>query len=185
MKKMVMILSMLLIFSCSNVSSEVPWSLLLIESTEANFKATIGQLSDIDKCDADWYSKPEYSNQLFSLFNMVREGNEYAFEINMLITDCLDGGNLGDSFRSMGVFFDRKPSQFFRLIEGKELSNSTWENVLVTLPLETVDDIPKKVDLLKRRLRMALDVKNNIDPDLSARVASTLTSQIDFFESLE
>ena len=149
-----------LALSCTNVNGEVPWGKILTESSEENFIAVKEQLSKIDKCDGDWYSNAKYSSQLFSLFNMVSEGNDYAFEISLLIIDCLDGGNLGNMYRSIGLFFDRKPSEFFSVLDNSEASNNNLKNMLVTLPLYTVDDIPQKIGLLEKRLKAASRIES-------------------------
>ena len=38
------------------------------------------------------------------LFELIAEGNEFAFRIGLLIAKCLDGGDLEDFHRSVGLF---------------------------------------------------------------------------------
>ena len=186
MKKSILVFFTLLILSCANVNGEVPWGKILTEPSEDSFIAVKDQLSKAGKCDGDWYSNAKYSDQLFSLFNMVSEGNNYAFEISLLITDCLDGGNLGDMYRSMGLFFELKPSEFFRILDSRPVSNNNLKNMLVMLPLYTVDDIPQKIDLLDKRLKMASRfVENDVDPALYKKAVSILRKEINFYKSLD
>ena len=52
---------------------------------------------------------------------MVRKGNEYAFEVSILMRECFATFILVDFLRSAGEFFDQKPVEFFRIVSDNQV----------------------------------------------------------------
>ncbi len=175
----------LFVTSCASSNGEVvPWERFLNDPTEKNFRFAENIISSESRCNRKWYSKSEYSEYLSSLFNMISQGNEYSFKIGLLILDCLDGGNLGDAYRSIGLFFDNNSSYFSKIINNKTISDEKLKNMLIMLPLDTTDNIPKKIGILKYRIRALSNFKHSMDETLYSKVLSILTKELKFYQDL-
>ena len=179
------IISVLFIASCTPSHGEVvPWERLLNDPTEKNFRLAENIISGGGSCNNEWYSKPEYSEYLNSLFKMIGQGNEYSFNIGLLILDCLDGGNLGDAYRSIGLFFDSSPFYFSKVISDKTVSDVKLKSMLVMLPLDTADNIPKKIGLLAYRIRTLSSLEDRIAEAFYLKMLSILTKELKFYQQL-
>jgi hypothetical protein len=86
------------------------------------------------------------------LFKLVSEGNEFAFRAGLLVTRCLDGGELEDFYRSGGIFFDIKPALFLRIVEEECVQRSIMKSMLTMLPLDTVDNIDRAIEVVEIRI---------------------------------
>lgn len=95
------------------------------------------------------------------LFKLIGQGNESAFRAALLVSRCLDGGELGDFNRSAGMFFEEQPLAFLQIIEERAIPDSQLKHLLTMLPLDTVDDIDRKIRVLEKRI----DLLNKIDED--------------------
>lgn len=86
------------------------------------------------------------------LFKLVSEGNESALRAALLMSRCLDGGELEDFYRSTGVFFEAQPRAFLKIIKEKEIPDSQTRYLLTMLPLDMVDDIDRQIRVVENRV---------------------------------
>lgn len=155
-----------LLLACSNVNGEVPWKKMIIAPSENNYFFAEMQLIKNPACDTGWYSDEKFSNDLNSLIKLLRDGNLYAFKIGMIISECMDGGNLGDLYRAIGVVYEGNPQAFFKVANDNNKTSEELKRMLTMLPLDTVDDIPKQTMTLKNRLKALSSVKGNVAPEI-------------------
>lgn len=95
------------------------------------------------------------------LFDLIRAGNVSAFRAGLLIEKCWDGGNLEDFYRSAGLFFQAQPRDFLQIAKENAIPDSTLESLVTTLPLDTIDDIDRKIDVVDARINMIAKVDEN------------------------
>lgn len=88
------------------------------------------------------------------LFRLIAKGNEFAFQAGLLVLRCLDGGELEDFYRSVGLFFEAKPSVFLKIAEEKKVPDMAIKSMLTMLPLDTVDNIDRAIGVVERRMAM-------------------------------
>lgn len=101
--------------------------------------------------------------QNIKLFELIGKGNESAFRAALLISKCLDGGELEDFYRSAGIFFEKRPYVFLQIIQEKTISDLEIRYLLTMLPLDTVDNISKQIFIIENRIKI---LKNNNDKSL-------------------
>ena len=86
------------------------------------------------------------------LFELIRGGNESAFRAALLVSECWDGGEAEDFDRSAGIFFETKPHAFLQIVKEKVIHNSRLRHMLTMLPLDTVDNIDRKISVVQNRI---------------------------------
>jgi hypothetical protein len=64
----------------------------------------------------------------------------------------LSGGNYEDGARSIGSLLNWNVDLFFRVVKDINAENSDFESIVTMLPLSTVDDIGKRIEILDLRL---------------------------------
>jgi len=94
------------------------------------------------------------------LFKLITEGNEFAFRAGLLVEKCLDGGELGDFYRSAGVFFELHPDSFLKIVAVEDISESNIKSMLTMLPLGTVDNIDRQVAVIQKRKALLEQIKD-------------------------
>lgn len=175
MKNVIFIILALFVSSCaSSHNGTVPWSKLLTDPTEQNFQYAQTMISKDSYCNSEWYSKRETNEYRSALFKMISQGNKYAFRTGLLMLDCLDGGELGDAYRSMGVFFDKNPAYFLKVIDEEMTSDVHLKNILTMLPLDTVDNSIKQASMIEHRIQILSDFEGRIDDILYSKLRSAL-----------
>ncbi len=88
------------------------------------------------------------------LFDLVRRGNGSAFRAALLAVACWDGGELEDFDRSAGTYFEGSPRRFLRIVAQQGVSEPQLRDMLAMLPLDTVDDVPRKLRILDNRIHL-------------------------------
>ena len=88
------------------------------------------------------------------LFRLIAKGNEFAFQVGLLVVRYLDGGELEDFHRIADLFFEAKPSVFLRIAEEKKVPDTAIKSMLTMLPLDTVDNIDRAISVVERRMAM-------------------------------
>lgn len=172
----------LFLASCASSHGEVaPWSKFLSDPSEENYRLAKRIIESEDDCNQDWYSSSEHAEPLSSLFESIGQGNKYSFDIGLQILDCLGGGNLGDAYRAMGLFFENKPSYFSKTISDNNVSDVNLKNMLVMLPLHTTDDIPEKIRILENRIRALSGLEGSVDQAFYSKALSILTKELKFY----
>lgn len=86
------------------------------------------------------------------LFELISKGNESAFRVGLLVSKCLDSGDLEDFYRSAGSFFELQPCLFLKVIKEKTIPDSDFQSLLTMFPLDTVDSIDRQMMILKKRI---------------------------------
>lgn len=86
------------------------------------------------------------------LFRMIKDGNQWALRAGLLVSPCLDGGDLEDFNRSAGLFFDKHPRVFLQVAKERALSPLELDDMMTMLPLETTDKIGAKLVAIDKRL---------------------------------
>ena len=92
------------------------------------------------------------TKQNMKLFKLIERGNESAFRAALLVSKCLDGGELEDLYRSTGIFFEGQTLAFLQIVKEKEISESQMKSFLIMLPLDSVDDIDRQILILEKRI---------------------------------
>lgn len=135
---------------------ETLWTTFLSNPDEMQFTAleqAIG--TDAAKCRwGDPHNRdvvPTEAQQR-QLFDLIRAGNVSAFRAGLLMERCWDGGDLEDFYRSTGIFFQVQPRAFLQIVKEKSIPDSTFESLLTSLPLDTVDDIDRMVTVVDARI---------------------------------
>lgn len=102
------------------------------------------------------------------LFELIRNGNSLAFSAALLVSECWDGGELEDFYRSAGMFFESEPLLFLKISEEKKIPDTEFRYMLTMLPLDTVDDIERRISILDRRIATL----NGVDEESLSAVRS-------------
>ncbi len=102
--------------------------------------------------------------QDFQLFELISKGNEVAFRAGLLLatSKCLDGGELEDLYRSLGLFFETQPRVFLQTVKDKSITDSNLKSMLVMLPLETTDKIDLKMFMIKNRISILENISDGL-----------------------
>ena len=88
------------------------------------------------------------------LFELIVTGNESAFRAALLVSRCLDGGELEDFYRSVGSFFEAQPRVFLRTVKEDAIPDSQLSDFLTMLPLDTVDDFDRQMRIIENRIAL-------------------------------
>jgi len=135
-------------------------------------ETTYTQLISCDDCFA---SQCEFTE----LLSLVRSGNEWAIKLAFHQIPNKDGGELGDLFRALGVSLEAKPVVFFGTLDELNLDERLLQNLLLMLPLDTVDDPAGKHGVLKRRLGIIRDrIPRSDYKDMAMRILEEHAQQI-------
>lgn len=90
--------------------------------------------------------------QRIQLFEFIGDGNPFAFRAALLMSECLDGGEIEDFYRSSGAFFERHPQIFMRIVKDQGIKDTELNFMLIMLPLDTVDNINLKLSVVENRI---------------------------------
>ena len=88
------------------------------------------------------------------LFELIGKGNESAFRAGLLVSRCLDGGELEDFYRSAGNFFEAQPHKFLQIVKKNAIPDSQLSNLLTMLSLDTVDDFDRQIYIIENRISL-------------------------------
>ena len=154
-KKIIVLSYLCLPFSLYS-SYEIEWK-KFIESPNTNkiFSYLLYSIeNDAKLCD---WGKPvnqkvipqQYGQNLYKL---ISEGNENAFNIGFIIKKCLDGGELEDYIRSMGLFFEKKPLIFLEALHKQKISIDDATRMISVTPYYATDDTKQQTSILEKRL---------------------------------
>ena len=135
---------------CTNGQRSVSeaWSLYLDDPDEENYAALTARISSLSS-DCDWGSPANEqvfpSNVHHELFGRISSGGDEAFRLGLVVRQCLDGGDLGDFYRSAGVYLDLKPEEFLRALENADIEADVFRLMVIALPEVLVDDLPGQI----------------------------------------
>lgn len=119
------------------------WSLFFSELSQASYQKII-------ECNGCRTSDSEY----VKLLSLVKGGNELAISLAFGQISSRDGGELGDLYRALGLSLEARPSLFIESVQKLNLEGKSLEPLLTMLPLETVDNLKLKYEMLENRLRI-------------------------------
>jgi len=94
------------------------------------------------------------------LYKLISNGKEYAFYAGLLVSGCLDGGELEDFYRSVGLFLEDQPSVFLKIIRNGTIPKSDIKHMLTMLPEYTVDDFQNKILIIRNRIVLINNVSD-------------------------
>ncbi|HAM49260.1 MAG TPA: hypothetical protein DCP92_00650 [Nitrospiraceae bacterium] len=80
-----------------------------------------------------------------------------------MVSKCWDGGDLEDFYRSSGIFFERQPRVFLKIMRERIIPDSELESLFTSLPLYTVDNIDLRISMIEKRIEILKDIS---DPSL-------------------
>lgn len=95
------------------------------------------------------------------LFKLVGKGNELALRAMLLVSRCLDGGELEDFYRSVGNYFEAQPQLFLQIVKEKAIPDSQIRDFLIMLPLDTVDNLDRQIHIIENRIVLLTNVNEN------------------------
>lgn len=170
----------LLLFSPLANSSEVVWANFLDNSNLATHDKLAEELVNCNDSDCKRRFAPN-SIDVERLLNMVRLRNIQAVDIAFLSIRFLDGGDLEDMNRELGSLSEADPKLFLVNLKDHKMTPHQTRRLLRMLPLNTVDDVKKKRNIVRNRIRSLSLVD---DPDLirvrdkSVSILNELLSQL-------
>jgi hypothetical protein len=133
------------------------WRQFLGAPVERNYASLVARISG-SVSDCDWGSpvneKVIPSTIRHELFDKVASGDDESFRVGVMVARCLDGGDLGDFFRSAGVYFEQRPLEFLETVRDAAVTEDTFESLLATLPESLVDDLDGQIRATANRVRI-------------------------------
>jgi hypothetical protein len=117
--------------------------------------------------------------QEFQLFDLIGTGNLSAFQAALLVHKCWDGGDLEDFYRSVGIFFEKQPLVFLRIVKEKAIQDSEIVDMLTMLPLDTVDDIGRKISMVENRIKKLKNISDESLSEITRKGLSSLEKEKD------
>ena len=134
------------------------WDSFLQNPTSEHFAALKStDLSSQQLCNQS--NQLTYS-QTDKLFQYVSNGNAEALRAAVLISECFDGGNLEDYYRSTGIYFTKHPSNFIRVIYEERVSDNDLQYMVTMLPLSLVDNLEGQRCEINKRMTLLEQIDN-------------------------
>jgi hypothetical protein len=155
------------------------WQVFIDVPDHGNFSELSEYLST-KVADCDWGSAAnadvlsvEFAQSLFSL---VAEGNDLAFQIGITVLPCLDGGELGDFFRSSGRYFDVHPRKFVKALAQAKVETNQIIRMLTMAPADSYNDFDQRLLRISQRI-ILWDENSDVFPDKVSCVVSVALHQ--------
>ena len=126
------------------------------------------------RCSSDVAPAQKHRTQLFEL---IRKGNQSAFRAALLVSKCWDGGEAEDFDLSAGIFFELQPRAFLQIVKERKILDSQLKYLLTMLPLDTVDDIDRKIYVVKNRIALLKGVDEDSLKEIKKRGLSFLEKE--------
>lgn len=156
----------LTLFGCCSVSvySDSRWDGFLKQPSKDSFVVLENEVSTSAKC-CSWGDPKNHDVVSVEagqqLFGLIAKGNEFAFYIGLLVEKCLDGGELGDFYRHVGLYFESNPVLFLNTINSKFTPEGSFKSMLTMLPEITVDDIEQQLYITQKRIALLESIDQN------------------------
>lgn len=115
------------------------------------------------------------NNERDNLFRLIREENLFALKIGLQSYSCWDGGELEDFYRSVGIFFDSNPADFFTMVHMQSIVLVDLRFMVSLLPLEMTDDFDRQIELLDKRINSVKKFGNQSSTETSQSLLNILT----------
>ena len=82
-----------------------------------------------------------------------------------------------DLYRASGLYLEINPERFLDVLKDFKITKREMENFLLMLPLNTVDDIDLKKDVINKRINLLLLVR---DSELKIQAIEILKNELVF-----
>jgi hypothetical protein len=158
--------------SLASAHAGAHWDAFISEPNRDQFarvKRTV--LHNPERCDP---SVAPTQDQRTLLFDLIRQGNEWALRASLLVTTCWGGGELEDFYRSAGTLFEVRPLTFLQIGDQEGITDEELGRMLTMLPLDLVDDLDGKIAAVDRRIRLANGIRKESVSRIAARAVSIL-----------
>lgn len=123
-------------------------------------------------------------HQRIQLFKLISDGNPLAFRAALLVSECLDGGELEDFYRSTGAFFERQPQVFMHIVKDQGIQDTQLNYMLTMLPLNTVDNINLKLSVVENRVAILKSINNKSFIEIREKGLIFLEKERQLFEKI-
>lgn len=108
---------------------------------------------EIASCKAEGTRCTRPSSQVVGkLARLVEANNSWAIDIAFSALPALDGGDLEDVVRALGLLTESNPTTFLDFVKQRHLSDYQLRGLLLMLPLDTVDSPHLKIDRIHKRI---------------------------------
>lgn len=182
-KRRFLILSLVLLGSLSvNACNSSHWDDFLLKPDKDTLIALENIIEESPQlCSPAIAPMQKHRTQLFEL---IRGGNPSAFSAAMLVSECWDGGELEDFHRSAGIFFEAQPYIFVQIVNERAISDSQLRYMLTMLPLETVDQIDRKIAVVKNRIELLKNLNSEQFGEIKRKGLSFLEKRKEGLEGI-
>jgi len=140
-------------------ASSSKWSVFLSNPTQDTYRPLVAQIEKCKKKSCKEDVKPD-SQAVRKLVKLVAMNNPYAVDVAFSSLSLLDGGDLEDIIRSLGLLTESNPELFLTCINRYHLSDYKLDDLLTMLPLATVDDKKARIETVQKRINSLSEVTN-------------------------
>jgi hypothetical protein len=139
------------------------WAAFLDHPTTENYRRIAKTLDSCRSVSCEPEVAPD-SDSVVKLVGLVEKGQRQAIDLAFLCRRFLDGGDLEDVSRSLGMVADAHPRVFLEEVKEHRLPLRQLRKILRMMPESVIDDDVKRRAAVRERLRSLSTVK---DPNLS------------------
>jgi hypothetical protein len=132
--------------------SQIEWTDFLKNPNSATYETLVQSLRECDKPNKCIESSDRAP--IYSLLALVKSGNPYAVDVAVLSLslELFGGGLLEDTMRALGQLAETHPRLLLSCLQKYNITGLAFEDTLVMLPLETVDDVDAKIRTVQKRI---------------------------------
>jgi len=143
---------LLLLQPITVAAGESEWILFLKNPTTDSYNPLIARIEKCKKEDCKCDVKPD-SAAVIKLIELIKIQNAFAVDIAFSSLKILDGGDLEDVIRSLGLLTESSPKLLLDYSIKHNIPDYKLEDLLTMLPLETVDDNRAKIETVQKRIK--------------------------------
>jgi hypothetical protein len=143
----------MLVLASIAFAGNIKWMTFLENPTDATYTTLVQSLKACNKSakcieaelDADGISK---------LLKLIKSGNSMAVDVTFLSRELgiFDGADLEDVIRALGRLAETHPKLLLGYLHKYKMTGYSFEDTLIMLPLETVDDLNAKIRTVQKRI---------------------------------
>ena len=119
------------------------------------------------------------------LYKLIAAGNKYALRVGLMVSRCLDGGELEDFHRSAGLFLDAHPMEFLEIVKETQVSEKDMEFMLTALPEDTIDNIDRAIEVVTNRIALFQGISSSQHEDMIPVALAILSDQKESIEKIK
>jgi hypothetical protein len=179
--KSLILLSVLFCSFSVNACSSPKWEEFLKEPDKDSLVRLENAISaSAQRCSWGKPDNPDIAptdKQNIQLFELITRGNESAFHAALLVSRCLDGGELEDFYRSAGIFLEVQPRAFLQITKRMEIPYSQLRPLGTMLPLDMVDDLDRKISTVEKRISILTGISEGSLQDTKEQALSFLEKE--------